>query len=135
MALEDFCAKQASEIVQLNRLVCFFFLSSLYGQSDFLFMLAVDYMACHLLFLQVQQYKHERECNFIIAQTREDKILRLESLMDGILPTEDFMEEEFVSLKHEHQVLFLVLMFLYIYSISSMYLNLSSSFFFFFCSC
>ncbi|PQM37868.1 kinesin-like protein KIN12B [Prunus yedoensis var. nudiflora] len=45
----------------------------------------------------VQQYKHERECNAIIAQTREDKILRLESLMDGVLPTEEFMEEELAS--------------------------------------
>lgn len=54
--------------------------------------------------LQVQQYKHERECNAIIAQTREDKISRLESLMDGILPTEDFMDEEFISLTNEHKV-------------------------------
>ena len=54
--------------------------------------------------MQVQQYKHERECSAIIAQTREDKISRLESLMDGILPTEDFMEEEFVSLMNEHKV-------------------------------
>ncbi|KAL5571887.1 hypothetical protein UlMin_021484, partial [Ulmus minor] len=53
----------------------------------------------------VQQYKHERECDSIIAKTREDKILRLESLMDGILPTEDFMEEELVSLRHEHKLL------------------------------
>nr|XP_010907239.1 kinesin-like protein KIN-12B isoform X2 [Elaeis guineensis] len=53
----------------------------------------------------VQQYKHERECSAIIAQTREDKISRLESLMDGILPTEDFMEEEFVSLMNEHKLL------------------------------
>ncbi|KAK4585605.1 hypothetical protein RGQ29_023027 [Quercus rubra] len=73
MALEDFCAKQTSEIVQLNRLV--------------------------------QQYKHERECNAIIAQTREDKILRLENLMDGVLPTEEFMEEELASLTHEHKIL------------------------------
>ncbi|XP_022722680.1 kinesin-like protein KIN-12B [Durio zibethinus] len=73
MALEDFCAKQASEIMQLNRLV--------------------------------QQYKHERECNAIIGQTREDKILRLESLMDGVLPTEEFMEEELASLTHEHKLL------------------------------
>ncbi|KAJ0105513.1 hypothetical protein Patl1_18625 [Pistacia atlantica] len=48
MALEDFCAKQTSEIKHLNRLV--------------------------------QQYKHVRECNAIIGQTREDKILRLEGL-------------------------------------------------------
>ncbi|GLT71035.1 hypothetical protein SLA2020_430800 [Shorea laevis] len=72
MALEDFCAKQTSEIVQLNRLV--------------------------------QQYKHERECNAIIAQTREDKILRLENLMDGVLPTEEFMEEELMSLTQEHKI-------------------------------
>ncbi|GMJ04773.1 hypothetical protein like AT3G23670 [Hibiscus trionum] len=73
MALEEFCAKQASEIMQLNRLV--------------------------------QQYKHERECNAIIGQTREDKILRLESLMDGVLPTEEFLEEELASLIHEHKLL------------------------------
>ncbi|XP_008809653.1 kinesin-like protein KIN-12B [Phoenix dactylifera] len=53
----------------------------------------------------VQQYKHERECSAVIAETREDKISRLESLMDGILPTEDFMEEEFVSLMNEHKLL------------------------------
>ncbi|KAJ0092215.1 hypothetical protein Patl1_26174 [Pistacia atlantica] len=52
----------------------------------------------------VQQYKHERECNAIIGQTRQDKILRLESLMDGVLPTEEFIEEEFVYLMHEHKV-------------------------------
>lgn len=53
---------------------------------------------------QVQQYKHERECNAIIAETREDKISRLESLMDGILSSEEFMHEEFVSLTNEHKV-------------------------------
>ncbi|KAK6930654.1 Kinesin motor domain [Dillenia turbinata] len=73
MALEEFCAKQTAEIMQLNRLV--------------------------------QQYKHERDCNAIIQQTREDKIIRLESLMDGVLPTEEFMEEEFVALRHEHELL------------------------------
>ncbi|KAJ4843238.1 hypothetical protein Tsubulata_039389 [Turnera subulata] len=73
MALEEYCAKQTSEIMQLNRLV--------------------------------QQYKHERECNAIIGQTREDKILRLESLMDGVLPTQDFMEEELASLTCEHKLL------------------------------
>ncbi|KAL8481040.1 hypothetical protein ACS0TY_026994 [Phlomoides rotata] len=73
MALEDMCAKQNSEIMQLNRLI--------------------------------QQYKHERECNAIIGQTREDKIARLESLMDGVLPTAEFMEEELLSLNHEHKIL------------------------------
>ncbi|KAM7266294.1 hypothetical protein ACFE04_004191 [Oxalis oulophora] len=73
MALEEVCAKQNTEIRQLNRLV--------------------------------QQYKHERECNAIIGQTREDKIIRLESLMDGVLPTEEFMEEELASLRHEHKLL------------------------------
>lgn len=54
--------------------------------------------------VQVQQYKHERECNAIISQMREDKIIRLENLMDGVLPTEDFMEEEFISVRREHEV-------------------------------
>ncbi|RYR23528.1 hypothetical protein Ahy_B03g068735 isoform C [Arachis hypogaea] len=72
MALEEFCAKQTSEIMQLN----------------------------HLL----QQYKHERECNAIIAQTKEEKILRLESLIDGVLPAEEFLDEELISLRHEHKV-------------------------------
>ncbi|KAK7247028.1 hypothetical protein RIF29_41904 [Crotalaria pallida] len=53
----------------------------------------------------LQQYKHERECNAIIAQTREDKIFRLESLMDGVLSTEEFLDEELVSLTHEHKLL------------------------------
>ncbi|XP_022979663.1 kinesin-like protein KIN-12B isoform X1 [Cucurbita maxima] len=53
----------------------------------------------------LQQYKHERECNAVLGQAREDKILRLESLMDGVLPTEEFMEEELLSLTHEHKVL------------------------------
>ncbi|KAJ4968278.1 hypothetical protein NE237_014979 [Protea cynaroides] len=73
MAVEEYSAKQATEIMQLNRLV--------------------------------QQYKHERECNAIIEQMREDKIIRLESLMDSILPTEEFMEQELVSLMHEHKLL------------------------------
>ncbi|RCV33142.1 hypothetical protein SEVIR_7G065600v4 [Setaria viridis] len=53
----------------------------------------------------VQQYKHERECNAVIAQTLEGKIARLESLMDGTLPTEEFMNEEYLSLMNEHKIL------------------------------
>ncbi|KAL1219322.1 Kinesin-like protein KIN-12B [Cardamine amara subsp. amara] len=53
----------------------------------------------------VQQYKHERECNAIIGQTREDKIVRLEGLMDGVLSKDDFLDEEFASLMHEHKLL------------------------------
>ncbi|CAH8362950.1 unnamed protein product [Eruca vesicaria subsp. sativa] len=53
----------------------------------------------------VQQYKHERECNAIIGHTREDKIVRLESLMDGVLSKDDFLDEEFASLMHEHKLL------------------------------
>ena len=53
---------------------------------------------------QVQQFKHERECNAIIAKTREDKIIRLENLMDGALSTKDFLEDELASLKIEHEV-------------------------------
>lgn len=55
--------------------------------------------------LQAQQYKYERDCNAMIVQTSEDKIARLESLMDGILPTEEFMQEEFIALENEHKVL------------------------------
>lgn len=53
----------------------------------------------------IRQYRHERECNSIIQQSREDKISRLEALMDGVIPTEDFMEEEFASLMNEHKLL------------------------------
>uniref|UniRef100_A0A0A9NHN6 Uncharacterized protein n=1 Tax=Arundo donax TaxID=35708 RepID=A0A0A9NHN6_ARUDO len=53
----------------------------------------------------VQQYKHERECNAVIAQTLEGKIARFESLMNGTLPTEDFMNDEYLSLKNEHKIL------------------------------
>lgn len=52
----------------------------------------------------MQQYKDERECNAITAQRRDEKILRLESLMDGVLPTKEFMDEELVALTHEHEV-------------------------------
>ncbi|XP_047322469.1 kinesin-like protein KIN-12B [Impatiens glandulifera] len=53
----------------------------------------------------LQQYKHERECNAVIGQTREDKIVRLERLMDGILTAEEFKNEELVSLANEHKLL------------------------------
>ncbi|XP_047319264.1 kinesin-like protein KIN-12B [Impatiens glandulifera] len=53
----------------------------------------------------LQQYKHERECNAIIGQTREDKIVRLEGLMDGVFTAEEFMDEELVSLTNEHKLL------------------------------
>ncbi|CAJ2677536.1 unnamed protein product [Trifolium pratense] len=70
MALEELCAKQTSEIMQLNHL-----------------------------------YKDERECIAKVGQIQEGKILRLQSLMDGVLPTEEFMNEELVSLTHEHELL------------------------------
>ncbi|XP_076937672.1 kinesin-like protein KIN-12A [Bidens hawaiensis] len=53
----------------------------------------------------LQQYKHERECNLIIGQIRDDKIARLESLMDGILSAEEFKDDELVSLKNEIKIL------------------------------
>lgn len=99
MALEEISAKQTSEIMQLNRLVC------LSSTLEYTIRVAVSIDAISPpAFIQVQQYKHERECNTILSQTREDKIARLESLMDGILPTEEFMEEEFLQLTHEHKV-------------------------------
>ncbi|KVI00429.1 Kinesin, motor domain-containing protein [Cynara cardunculus var. scolymus] len=53
----------------------------------------------------LHQYKHERECNLIIGQIREDKIARLESLMDGILSAEEFRDDELASLKNENKIL------------------------------
>ncbi|KAL4561069.1 hypothetical protein LXL04_033231 [Taraxacum kok-saghyz] len=53
----------------------------------------------------LQQYKHERECNLIIGEIREDKIARLESLMDGILTPEEFKDDELTSLKNENKIL------------------------------
>lgn len=104
MALEEYCNKQAFDISQLNRLVCSWFACYLYH----LYLLSISsWFSLTLLgghLSQVQQYKHERECNAVLGQAREDKILRLESLMDGVLPTEEFMEEELVSLTHEHKV-------------------------------
>lgn len=96
MARDEQCAKQAAEIQQLNRLVSIF---SLYMKQEY-----IRSSVLIILVLQVQQYKHERECNAVIAQTLEGKIARLESLMDGTLPTEEFMNEEYLSLTNEHKV-------------------------------
>lgn len=53
---------------------------------------------------QVRQYKLEREYNDVIHQSREEKITRLESLMDGVLSSEDFHSDELASLKLEYKV-------------------------------
>ncbi|KAI3822993.1 hypothetical protein L1987_10596 [Smallanthus sonchifolius] len=53
----------------------------------------------------VQQYNHERECNSIIGQLQEDKIARLENLMDGVLTAEEFVDEELRSLANKHEIL------------------------------
>jgi kinesin family protein 15 len=53
---------------------------------------------------QVRQYKLERECNAILQQSREEKIARMESLVDGILPVEDFCTDEWNALQLEHKV-------------------------------
>lgn len=52
----------------------------------------------------MQQYKHERECSSIIGQLQEDKIARLENLMDGVLSAEEFVNEELMSLADKHEV-------------------------------
>ena len=52
----------------------------------------------------VQQYKHERECNSIICQLQDDKIRRLEYLMDGVLSSEEYVNEEVSSLANENMV-------------------------------
>lgn len=53
----------------------------------------------------VRQYKLEREYNAAIHQSREEKITRLESLMDGVLSPDDFYSDELASLKLEHKML------------------------------
>ncbi|KAJ0555289.1 putative plus-end-directed kinesin ATPase [Helianthus annuus] len=53
----------------------------------------------------VQQYKHERECNSIIGQLQEDKIARLENLMEGVLSAEEFVDDELRSLTYQHEIL------------------------------
>ncbi|KAJ0035584.1 hypothetical protein Pint_25617 [Pistacia integerrima] len=107
MALGDFCAEQTSKIKHLNCLVYFLLVlptdSNDYIMLSFSSFFVFSLLTFFCISLTVQQYKHERECNAIIGQTREGKILRPESLMDGVLPTEEFMEEEFVSLMHEHK--------------------------------
>lgn len=50
------------------------------------------------------QYKLERECNAVIQQSREEKMARMECLMDGVLPLEDFRNEEWSALQLEHKV-------------------------------
>ncbi|KAI7732532.1 hypothetical protein M8C21_005248 [Ambrosia artemisiifolia] len=50
----------------------------------------------------VQQYKHERECNLIIGQLQEDKIARLENLMEGVPLAEEFVDEDLTSLANQH---------------------------------
>lgn len=65
---------------------------------------------CSLLILrlfygtQMCQYKLERECNAVLQQSREEKIARMECLMDGLLPSEAFKKEEWAVLKLEHKV-------------------------------
>ncbi|KAK7400039.1 hypothetical protein VNO78_11238 [Psophocarpus tetragonolobus] len=73
MALEEFCAKQTSEIMQLNCLL--------------------------------QKYRQEKECDATITQIREDKILRLQSLVDGVLSAKEFVDEELMSLALENKLL------------------------------
>lgn len=53
----------------------------------------------------VRQYKHERECNSIIQQAREEKISRLETFVDGAISSEEFLKEELASLAFEHKLL------------------------------
>lgn len=53
----------------------------------------------------VRQYKVERECNAIIQQSREEKIARMESLVDGVLPKEDYYTDELAALQLEYKML------------------------------
>ncbi|XP_024379513.1 kinesin-like protein KIN-12B [Physcomitrium patens] len=53
----------------------------------------------------VRQYKQEREYNAVIQQSREEKIVRMESLMDGILPSKDYCTDELAALQLENKML------------------------------
>ncbi len=53
---------------------------------------------------QVRQYKNERECNAVIQQSREEKIARMERLVDGVLPAHEFRLEEWLALQLEFEV-------------------------------
>lgn len=53
----------------------------------------------------VRQYKHERECNSIIQQAREEKISRLEALVDGTISSEEYLKDELALLAFEHKLL------------------------------
>lgn len=67
-------------------------------------LLLVKCVYINFMDVQVRQYKHERECNSMLQQSREDKIARLEALMAGVLPSEIFLTEEWAALIHEHKV-------------------------------
>ncbi|KAI5411760.1 hypothetical protein KIW84_056724 [Lathyrus oleraceus] len=60
-------------------------------------------VACEISQLNclLEQYKHETECNAITGQTREGKMQHHQSLMDGVLLTDEFMNGDLVS--HEHE--------------------------------
>nr|AMS24240.1 kinesin 12-II protein [Marsilea vestita] len=53
----------------------------------------------------VRQYKHERECNALLHESRESKINRMEGLIDGTLPKDAFLTEEWSCLTNEHKLL------------------------------
>ncbi|CAK9189601.1 unnamed protein product [Sphagnum troendelagicum] len=53
----------------------------------------------------VRQYKNERECNAVIQQSREEKIARMEKLVDGVLPAHEFRLEEWLALQLEFEML------------------------------
>ena len=54
--------------------------------------------------VQLIQYKQERECNAALQQSSEEKIARLEKLMDGTIPEDVFLSEEWSSLINERKV-------------------------------
>ena len=56
------------------------------------------------IILQLHQYKKERESNAVLQQSSEDKIARLEKLMDGTIPVDIFLSEEWSSLINERKV-------------------------------
>ncbi|GBG71609.1 hypothetical protein CBR_g9025 [Chara braunii] len=53
----------------------------------------------------VRQYKHERECNQVLMQAREDKIRRLEEVCEGVISPDTFAGQEFSALVYEQKIL------------------------------
>lgn len=55
--------------------------------------------------LQVRQREEDTQCTKMMLKFREDKIHRMESLVEGLMPSETYLVEEKSSLAEEIQLL------------------------------